>query len=150
VRCRAAGVRLLVNDRADVALATGAGVHLPAAGLSPADARRMLGPDAIVGRSAHDAGELPAAAGADFLLFGPVFDTASKRAFGAPQGVERLRAFCAASPVPVLAVGGIDAGRVREVLRAGAAGIAVIGAVWRAADVASAVRDLLSALRESA
>jgi len=145
--CRAAGVRLLVNDRVDVAIASGAdGVHLPAAGIAPADARSLVGAGALVGRSIHAEDELSAAAGADFCVFGPVYDTPSKRKFGEPQGIARLARVCAATSLPIFAVGGVTADRVREVRAAGATGIAVIGAVLAAPDPGAAVRRLLDAL----
>jgi thiamine-phosphate pyrophosphorylase len=145
--CREAGVKFLVNDRADVALAAGAdGVHLPGNGLPVVAARELLGARALVGRSMHDPGELAAAAGADFVLFGPVFDTPSKRRFGPPQGVARLAAVARRSSMPVLAVGGVTPERVAEVLSAGAAGVAVIGSVLDAEDPVRAVADLTAAL----
>lgn len=145
--CRASGTKLLVNGRIDVALACGAdGVHLPGDGLPTSEARRLLVPPAIVGRSLHDPAEIPAAEGADYVLFGPVFDTPSKRRFGPPQGLERLAAFCSSCPVPVVAVGGIDAARVAAVRAAGAAGVAVIGAVLAAESPGQAVASLLDAL----
>jgi thiamine-phosphate pyrophosphorylase len=84
--------------------------------------------------------------GADFLLFGPVWETASKFKFGPPQGVDRLARLCAAARQPVLAVGGVTAERVAEVRAAGASGVAVIGAVFAASDPAAAVRRLVDAL----
>jgi thiamine-phosphate pyrophosphorylase len=145
--CRAAGVQLLVSDRVDVAMAArAAGVHLPADGIVPADARALLGDGATIGRSIHAEAELATAGGADFVLFGPVYDTPSKRAFGPPQGIARLRAVCAASALPVVAVGGVTAGRVAEVRAAGAAGVAVIGAVFAESDPAAAVVRLIAAL----
>ncbi|HEX5632829.1 MAG TPA: thiamine phosphate synthase, partial [Gemmatimonadales bacterium] len=92
--CRATGQRFVVNDRLDVALACGAdGVHLPSAGVPPADARRLLGPGALVGVSCHSEAEVRRAreGGASYATFGPVHDTPSKRAFGAPVGLEALR-----------------------------------------------------------
>lgn len=147
-RCRAAGVALLVNDRADVALAAGAdGVQLPGDGLPVADARMLLGRQRLIGRSVHDARELAASAAADFVLFGPVYDTPAKRAYGPPQGLERLAAVTRAASVPVLAVGGIVPERVGELLAAGAAGIAVIGAILDAPDPAAMVVRFREALR---
>jgi thiamine-phosphate pyrophosphorylase len=146
-RCRQAGVKLLVNDRADVALACGAdGVHLPEAGLPPRAVRELLPAGAIVGRSLHAAAGLAASDGADFVLFGPVYDTPSKRAFAPPQGTARLAEVCCAASLPVLAVGGVTPERVAELRAAGAAGVAVIGAVLGAADPGAAVRRLLDAL----
>lgn len=145
-RCRASGVALLVNGRVDVALAAAAdGVQLPADGL-PVAAARGLGPAHLIGCSVHDASELAERAGADFLLFGPVFDTPAKRAFGPPQGLDRLAAVVRASTLPVVAVGGIGPERVADVRRAGAAGVAVIGAILDAADPAAAVARFTAAL----
>lgn len=146
-RCRASGVALLVNDRVDVALAAGAaGVQLPAGGLPVVAARALLGPAAMIGCSLHDAAELEERAEADFVLFGPVFDTPAKRAFGPPQGLERLAAFVRTAPMPVIAVGGVGPERVPDVLRAGAAGVAVIGAILAAPDPAAVVARFRAAL----
>src|ERR1043166_4223314 len=93
--CRRHGARLLINDRIDVALAVGAdGVHLPVDSFRVADARSLLGNAALIGASAHHAGAArsAAAAGADFVVFGPVFDTPSKRVFGPPVGLAALAA----------------------------------------------------------
>jgi thiamine-phosphate pyrophosphorylase len=146
-RCRAAGVALLVNGRVDVALAAGAdGVHLPGDGLPVAAARALLGPARPIGCSVHAAAELADRAGADFLLFGPLFDTPAKRAFGPPQGLDRLAALVRVAALPVVAVGGIVPERVPDVLRAGAAGVAVIGAILDSADPAGAVERFRTAL----
>jgi thiamine-phosphate pyrophosphorylase len=146
-RCRASGVKLLVNERADVALAADAdGVHLPESGLTVEAARSLVGADRLVGCSVHAAESLAPRTGANFVLFGPVYDTPAKRAFGPPQGLERLAAVVRASTVPVLAVGGITVERVPEVLRAGAAGVALIGAILDASDPAAAVAAFRRAL----
>jgi thiamine-phosphate pyrophosphorylase len=145
---RAHGARLLVNDRLDVALAAEAdGVHLPADGLPPDAARKLLAVMGLIGVSAHSPAEVGAARlrGADFALIGPVYDTASKRPYGPPLGLAPL-ASAAAAGLPVLAIGGITSGRVAEVRRAGAHGIAVSGAVMAARDPAAAVDALLDAL----
>jgi len=148
-RCRSSGVRFLVNDRADVARAAGAdGVQLPAEGLPVEKARALVGAGALIGVSLHRPDELPRATGADFVLFGPVFETPSKRAFGPPQGLERLAEFAAASSLPVCAVGGITVERVGDVLSAGAAGVAVIAAILDAGEhgAARATAALVAAL----
>jgi thiamine-phosphate pyrophosphorylase len=127
------GTPVLVNDRLDVALVADAdGVHLPGSGLAPSDARRAFG--GLIGVSAHSAAALAAfdPACVDFATFGPVFDTPSKRAYGAPQGLDRLRGAATASRVPVLAIGGIEPSNVAGVIAAGAAGVAVIRAVLAA------------------
>ncbi len=146
------GARLLVNDRLDVALAVGAdGVHLPGAGLPPEAARRILGPAGLVAVSTHRLDEARAAArgGADFVVFGPVYETPSKRPYGPPQGLEALAEVARGVPIPVFAIGGISADRVAEVRRAGAEGVAVIRALLAAPDPAAATGDLLRACREA-
>lgn len=137
------GALLFVNDRIDVAIAVGAdGVHLGGGAIPVADARRLLPSRALVGVSVHAPEEL-AGCTADFALFGPVFDTPAKRRFGPPQGLDRLRAAVAASPVPLLAVGGITPDTAPGARAAGAAGIAVIRAILAAADPGAATRALL-------
>lgn len=137
------GTLLLVNGRVDVAIAVGAdGVHLGAGALTAADARALLPAGALVGVSTHASDEL-AASDADYAVFGPVWDTPSKRAFGAPQGVDRLRAAVAAARVPVLAIGGVDAGNAAAARAAGAHGVAVIRAILGAGDPGAATRALL-------
>jgi thiamine-phosphate pyrophosphorylase len=125
--------RILVNDRLDVALAAGAaGVHLGENSL-PLEAlsewRRATGrTDFLVGVSCHslEAAQAAERGGANYIFFGPVFATPSKAAFGAPQGVERLRPVCAAVEIPVLAIGGVNLENADACLAAGAAGIAAI------------------------
>jgi thiamine-phosphate pyrophosphorylase len=134
---------LLINDRVDVALACDAdGVHLPSHSFAIADARALLGPQRLIGVSTHAPSEVAAAAGADFVVFGPIYDTPAKRTFGAPLGVAALTAARDAATVPLFAIGGIDAGRVAEVRAAGADGIAVIRAVLGAEDPARAAEAL--------
>lgn len=115
----------VVNDRADVALAAGAdGVHLPAAGLAVADARR-LHPGGIVGASAHDAGELARAAAADYVIIGTLFPTPSKP--GHPgRGIAAIVDAVASTDRPVLAIGGLSAGHLPACRAAGASGVAGI------------------------
>ncbi len=121
--------RLVVNDRTDIAVAAGAhGVHLPGTGPPAARLRSLLRPGAILGRSVHDVrGAATAVAeGADYLLFGTVFSTASKP--GRPAaGTAALESVVRATLLPVLAVGGVTADRAAEVAATGAAGFAGIG-----------------------
>lgn len=141
--------RLLINDRIDVALAVEAdGVHLGHTSFPVAAARRLLGAEKLIGVSVHSPEEIAAAAGADFLVFGPVYFTPAKAAYGEPQGLTRLRQAVVQSPVPVLAIGGIHAAQVAEVLAAGAQGVAVIAALSAAPDPAQAARDLLARLAD--
>ena len=139
--------RLLINDRLDVALAVEAdGVHLGHNSFTVKDARRLLGAGKLIGVSTHSRQEITAAQEADFLLFGPVYYTPSKAAYGEPQGLDRLRAAVVHSTVPVFAIGGIKTGRVAEVLETGAHGIAMISAISAATDPTQAARELLRQL----
>jgi thiamine-phosphate pyrophosphorylase len=138
---RAAGAALMVNDRVDVALACDAdGVHLPGHSFAVAEARSLLGPRRLIGVSTHHPDEVAAAAaaGADFAVFGPIFATPSKAAYGPPLGLDALARARAAAPLPLFAIGGIDAGNAAAVRAAGADGVAVIRAVLAAADPGAA------------
>jgi len=143
--CREHGVPLLINDRVDVALAVGAdGVHLPAQALPLTAARRLLGERAWIGVSCHDARGLAAAhgGGASFATLSPVFDSPGK---GPALGLPRFAELVGAAALPVLALGGVSASEAAALRRSGAAGIALISAVFGAADPGAAVRDLLAA-----
>ena len=143
------GATLLINDRLDVALAVEAdGVQLGGKSLPTAAARRILGPNRLIGCSCHSLADAQQAAigGADFITFSPVYFTPSKAPFGPPQGLAPLQAVCAASPLPVFALGGINLERVPAVLTCGAAGVALISAILAAPDPQQATRALLAAL----
>ena len=146
---RARGARLVVNDRADVARLAGAdGVHLGQDDLPIAAARRIVGPDALVGMSTHDPDQAraAAAAGADYLGVGPVFATATKADALTPRGLALVRAVREAVALPLVAIGGIDVERAADVRGAGADAVAMIGALVRAPDPAAAVRAVLARL----
>ena len=143
------GLRLFLNDRADLALALGfAGVHLREESLplseQPAPLRNAL----QFGVSAHsvDGVRAAAAAGAAFATFGPVYETPSKAAYGDPVGLEGLEAAARAAPLPLLALGGVTPERVPECLAAGAAGVAAISAIWNADDPLAALERFREAL----
>lgn len=126
---RGSGCRILVNGRADIALAAGAhGVHLPSSGLQVRDIRGWLPKKFLIGVSVHSDSEIrrACAQGADYLLLGHIFPTGSKSGYGPPLGLERLQKVCARASVPVLGLGGITPARIEPVLAAGAAGIAAI------------------------
>ena len=142
---KAHGAKLLINDRIDIALACGAdGVHLGEESISPQDARRLLGPDRLIGCSTHSAAqlELAEAGGADFAVFGPVYFTPSKAAFGPPLGEDALRKACARVRIPVFALGGVGAENIHEVIAAGAEGAAMISAILAAKDPGEAAADI--------
>lgn len=148
------GVPLVINDRVDVALASGAaGVHLGRDDIEAGTARRLLGPDAVIGltvKNAADAGAA-AAAPADYACIGGVFATLSKDNPDTPVGLDGFAALrgkiAAARPgLPVGAIAGIDAARAAAVVRAGASGVAVISAIFRAPDIAAATRGLRRAV----
>jgi thiamine-phosphate pyrophosphorylase len=144
---RPMGQLLLVNDRADVALAAGAdGVHLPSAGLPPAEARRLLGAGLLLGVSCHGEDDVARAraGGADYATFGPVFDTPSKRAFGPPVGLPALGR-AARLGLPLVALGGVDPGNAAAAVEAGAYGVAALRAWLSGPGVAAAVRALAGA-----
>jgi thiamine-phosphate pyrophosphorylase len=144
--CHAHGQRLLVNDRLDVARAAGAdGAHLPAAGVPAADARRLLGPGALLGVSCHSPSDVARArdGGASFAFLSPIYDTPSKRAYGPPLGLGALRA-AAGLGLPLVALGGVMPQHVPELRAAGARGVAAIRAWLTGPDPAAAVRALLS------
>lgn len=122
--------RVLVNDRADVAIAAGAsGVHLRADSAAAPDVRSLVPREFLVGRSIHtidDARAAAAAGGCDYLLFGTVFRSGGKPDGHTVAGVEALRAVCRSVDLPVIAIGGIDEARARESAAAGAAGVAAV------------------------
>ncbi|MCA1635808.1 MAG: thiamine phosphate synthase [Acidobacteria bacterium] len=143
---RGTETRILVNDRADIALASRCdGVQLTAQSLEARVVRRVFGERFLVGVSTHSRREAREArdGGADFAIFGPVFDTPSKRAYGLPLGLEDLReAALALAPFPLLAVGGITLENMYDVLRAGAAGLAAIRMFVESRDLVETVRAL--------
>jgi thiamine-phosphate pyrophosphorylase len=145
-RCREAAVLFVVNDRIDVAAHTGAGLHV-GQGDDPSEARRRIGSEPVLGISVSSPAQAVEAerAGADYLGV-TVWSTATKPE-AAPVGIEGLRAVVDASSLPVVAIGGIDAGNAREALEAGAAGVAVVSAVGAAPDPVAATRHLVEAVR---
>ena len=127
--------RIVVNDRLDVALVTGAdGVHLRADSIAVADARRLAPAGFLVGRSVHGVADAAAAGDVDYLIAGTVFPSRSKDASHRLLGLDGLRAIVASAAAPVLAIGGVAAGHLDAIAAAGAAGIAAIGIFIRASD----------------
>jgi thiamine-phosphate pyrophosphorylase len=142
------GARLTLHGDADVARTAGVdGVHLSAAG-DAAAARAVLGPRALVGISIHSAAKAAVLDPrvVDYAIAGPAFLTASKPGYGPALGPNGLAAICRAAPVPVVAIGGIEAENVGDVIKAGAAGVAVMGSVMRSAAPDKTIKDFLGAL----
>jgi thiamine-phosphate pyrophosphorylase len=142
------GVPLLINDRADVAHAAGAGCHVGQSDLPAAAARAILGPDAILGISIDAVEQARAVDPAlvDYLAYGPFAATATKTDAGGPIGADGLAAARRLTRLTLIAIGGIDAQNVADAVRAGADGIAVISAIMAAADPEAAARALRAAI----
>ena len=133
--------RVVVNDRLDVALACGAdGVHLRGDSMSPADARRLAPSGFLIGRSVHTVDEAVRAKGADYLVAGTVFLSASKPGRDDLLSAKGLESIVRAVRVPVLAIGGVTADRIGEIAAAGAAGVAAIGMFMAANSTADGVQ----------
>lgn len=152
---RGSSTKLLINDRSDIAAAAGAdGVHLTAHSLPAEVVRRTLGDDFLIGVSTHavQEGGVARNSGADFVVFGPVFETTSKSEYGPPQGLSNLEKVCLElAPFPVLALGGLTIENVTDCLDAGAQGVAGIGMFGdpdRLVEVVNNIRE--SARQESA
>ncbi|MEZ5396596.1 MAG: thiamine phosphate synthase [Bryobacterales bacterium] len=144
--------KLLINARADVAFAAGAdGVHIPSSGPAPRVVRSICERSLSIGVSCHSPDQVARAEqeGADFVVFGPVFDTPSKRRYGPPQGLERLAEVCRRARLPVLALGGVTLANAGECLEQGAAGFAAISLFQREGPLAPLVAKLraLDAMR---
>jgi thiamine-phosphate pyrophosphorylase len=143
--CRSHGALFIVNDRLDLALAAEAdGAHVGQEDLPAAEARRLLGSNRILGVSTHSVDQALAAreAGADYIGFGPIFPTGTKKTGYSPRGPAILREVRNAVSLPILAIGGITLENVGVVIAAGATAPAVISAVVRAADIAAAAAAL--------
>lgn len=148
--CSAVGAALIVNDRIDVAMASGAdGVHLGQDDFPMDQARALLGPKKIIGGSAStmDEARLCAAQGVDYIGLGPIYHTDSKLDAGPVGGLELLGQVSSQLGLPVIAIGGVDASNAAEVMAAGAHGIAVISAVCCQDDPKEATARLREAMR---
>jgi len=142
-----AGVLFIVNDRCDLALAVDAdGVHLGQGDLPLNLARRVMGPDKLIGISTHNLDQVrDASAGKpDYLGFGPIFTPGSKQDHDPVVGLEGLRAMRGLTSLPVFAIGGIQIDQAGEVMRAGANGVAVVSAILKAPDISYAVNAFLA------
>ncbi len=148
---RAAAVPLIINDRVDLALAVDAdGVHVGEDDLPVEATRRLVGPEKFVGASAGSgaAARAAIAAGADHLGVGPVYEArATKTDAGPPVGLALIREIASFSPLPIVGIGGITAENAGAIIKAGAAGVAVISAIGLAPDVGAATRSLAQSVR---
>lgn len=155
--CSRYGAPLLINERIDVALAADAdGVHLPFDSVGANQARKLLGPNRLIGASTHSPPDVAGAAreGADFVVFGPVFDPISKDAATPAWGPLGLRKACAAAQIPVFALGGITPQRIAQLYESPSAarvpaGVAAIGSIFQSNDIAAATTAMLQALMRS-
>ena len=147
--CERYQANLFVNDRVDVALGVDAdGVHLGGDSMPVRAARELLGAEKLIGVSTHSINEASEAERekADFILFGPVYFTASKAAYGEPQGLGRLKKVVEKISLPVYAIGGVKVENIAEVKETGVRGIALISAVLSASDPRAATRRILETL----
>jgi thiamine-phosphate pyrophosphorylase len=137
---------VLVNERSDVAAACGVGVHLTTRSMGAEVIRKTFGEALLIGVSTHSLAEARAAesGGANFIVFGPVYETASKKVYGEPVGVEALREVTDILKIPVFALGGIRLDNYRESLIAGAAGLAAISLFSEADDLVALVKQIKS------
>ncbi|HXA52349.1 MAG TPA: thiamine phosphate synthase [Candidatus Acidoferrum sp.] len=145
--CREAGADLIVNDRADFALLLEAGLHLGQDDLPPRDARRLTGPDTVIGYSSHNLEQLAAAGGepVDYVALGPIFATGSKRNPDPVVGLEQLQHLRGLIEKPLVAIGGITLENAAQVFGAGADSIAIISGLFPDSSTAQSLRIRMEA-----
>ncbi|MBQ1964979.1 MAG: thiamine phosphate synthase [Tidjanibacter sp.] len=146
------GVPLIINDRVDVALAADAdGVHIGQSDMAYADARRLLGPDKIIGLSVENFHDLEVANGldVDYIGISPVYGTPTKTDTAQPFGLEGLRRAVEMSAHPTVAIGGMNAQTIGEVMQAGTNGVAVVSAICSAPSPREAARELLEIINNN-
>ena len=147
LRAALPGVPVVVNERADVALAAGAqGVHVNADGISPPALRRIVPPGFIIGASVGDESESERAVGADYVGIGPVFAAPGSTGAGGAMGLVRFSEIARRCGIPAVAIGGISTANAAAVIASGATGVAVISALFSSDDPTRAARDLRAAL----
>lgn len=145
-------MQLFINDRVDLAVALGCrGAHLRESSLPAPVVRALLRPSQLLGLSVHSIQDAVAAErhGADFVVLGPIYDTPSKREYGAPLGLQVLEQAARAVNIPIFAIGGMTASRTREVRQAGAFGVAVLSSILSASNVEAATEQFLSAIERA-
>ena len=140
-------VPVIVNDRADIALAAGAaGVHVGDADLPVVAIRRFVPPQFVIGASLGSDRELENARDADYVGIGPVFSSGSKRDAGEATGIDGFKRLAALCNLPAVAIGGVTAERAPQIMAAGAAGVAAINAIFKGADPEAAARLIAAAI----
>ena len=142
--------RLFINGRVDIAMAVGAdGVHLGISDIPVHAARKAAGNDMLIGASAHSVAEAKRAEqeGADFVTFGPVYETPSKLQYGKPVGVQAIERVKDEVSIPVFAIGGVNRERVGEALKAGAYGVALISAILASENIKSSTEEFMRLLK---
>lgn len=146
-------MQVFINDRVDLAVALGCrGVHLRESSLPAPVVRTLVRPSQLLGLSVHSIQGAVAAErhGADFVVLGPIYDTPSKREYGAPLGLQVLEQAARAVTIPIFAIGGMTTSRTREMLQAGAFGVAVLSSILSASNVEAETEKFLAAIeRES-
>lgn len=145
------GMQFFVNDRVDLCLALDAeGVHLPSSGLPAAVTREILGGSKLIGVSCHSLEEVQRAEweGADFAVLGPVYETPSKRAYGLPLGIDLFSKVRRSTTIPLLAIGGVNRSKLKEVLDAGADGVALVSAILSSPDVFQECKQLIDEIKK--
>ena len=143
------GAKLFVNDRVDVAVAVGAdGVHLGHQSMPADAARKVVGSGMLIGVSTHSVQEAKdaEAMGADFITFGPIFETPSKSQHGAPVGISVIKKIKNDVNIPIYALGGVKSGNVLQVIAAGAYGVALISAILAADDITAAAQKIMKGI----
>ncbi len=143
---RRSGATFIINDRVDIALAVDAdGLHLGQESISPKDARKHFGENKLIGVSAHSLDEAVRAEdeGADFTTIGPIYDTPSKKRYGKPIGLNELERVTGKLKIPAFAIGGIKKEKVRDIINAGAHGIALISAIFKTKNPEKAAKEIL-------
>jgi len=141
--------RLFINDRVDIAVAVEAdGVHLGHQSMPPEAVRNVVGKNMLIGVSTHDLAEAKAAeaGGADFITFGPIFETPSKAGMIAPVGKESIRDIKYHIDIPIFALGGIKSGNILKVMATGAMGVALISAIFAADDITKEAQKFMRAI----
>jgi len=145
------GARLFVNDRPDVALSVEAdGVHLARTSIPLRAVRKITGGKMLIGVSTHSLEEALEAEreGADFITFGPVYETPSKKRYGPPVGIEKLKEVTERVLIPVFGLGGIEIGRVQEIVKAGARGVALISAILSSGNIKEESARFIASVEE--